>query len=75
MGLPDVPAQHTRELAEANELIRRTTRLLRAARDSGAEYVLEHPADRGAYGSPIFLHKRHAPLWLVPVVRALQTDH
>eukprot|EP00965_Chrysotila_dentata_P034923 1162397-Pleurochrysis_carterae.AAC.1 len=39
MGLPDVPERHTRdEVAEANELIRRSTRLLRAARDSGAEY-------------------------------------
>eukprot|EP00965_Chrysotila_dentata_P032415 1080788-Pleurochrysis_carterae.AAC.1 len=75
MGLPDVPERHARELRDANELIRRTVRLLRAARDSGAEYVLEHPADRGAMDSPIFVHKRHAPLWIVPAVRALKTDH
>eukprot|EP00965_Chrysotila_dentata_P110845 3663372-Pleurochrysis_carterae.AAC.1 len=61
MGLPDVPEQHARELNEANKLVRRTMRLLRAARESGAEYILEHPAVRGAIDSPIFMHKRHAP--------------
>eukprot|EP00965_Chrysotila_dentata_P183898 6072083-Pleurochrysis_carterae.AAC.1 len=73
MGLPDVPDRHARELNDANELVRRTVRLLRAARESGAEYILEHPADRGAIDSP--MHKRHAPLWLMPTVRALNTDH
>eukprot|EP00965_Chrysotila_dentata_P028406 943629-Pleurochrysis_carterae.AAC.1 len=45
LGLPDVDVGHARELHEANELVRRTASLLRAARDSGAEYILEHPAD------------------------------
>eukprot|EP00965_Chrysotila_dentata_P045510 1511743-Pleurochrysis_carterae.AAC.1 len=63
MRLPDAPNHHARELSESNELVRRTVRLLRAARDAGAEYILEHPADRGATDSPIFVHKRHAPLW------------
>eukprot|EP00965_Chrysotila_dentata_P167338 5525391-Pleurochrysis_carterae.AAC.1 len=49
-GLQDVPKCHARELAVVNKLVRRTTRLLRAARDFGAEYLLEHPADRGALG-------------------------
>eukprot|EP00965_Chrysotila_dentata_P000554 18135-Pleurochrysis_carterae.AAC.1 len=74
MGLPDVPSQHARELAQANEIVRRTAQLLRAAHSSGAEYILEHPADRGALSSPIFLHKRHAPIWIVPEVQALRAD-
>eukprot|EP00965_Chrysotila_dentata_P105803 3495255-Pleurochrysis_carterae.AAC.3 len=74
MGLPDVPSQHARELAQANEITRRTATLLRAAHATGAEYVLEHPADRGALASPTYLYKRHAPIWLVPDVRALQFD-
>eukprot|EP00965_Chrysotila_dentata_P117961 3899671-Pleurochrysis_carterae.AAC.1 len=61
MGLPDVPEQHARELHDANELVRRTVLLLRAARDSGAEYVLEHPAGRGAVDSPIFMHNAMRP--------------
>eukprot|EP00965_Chrysotila_dentata_P229200 6197044-Pleurochrysis_carterae.AAC.1 len=54
----------TRELKQTNKLERRTASLLRGARDSGAKYVLNHPADRGAFHSPLYLHKRHAPLWL-----------
>eukprot|EP00965_Chrysotila_dentata_P129261 4272894-Pleurochrysis_carterae.AAC.1 len=49
LGLANVDPDNVRELHDANELVRRTTALLRAARDSGAEYILEHPADRGAY--------------------------
>eukprot|EP00965_Chrysotila_dentata_P006627 216606-Pleurochrysis_carterae.AAC.1 len=63
MGLPDVPPVHRRELDQANEIVRRTTNLLRAAHAAGAEYILEHPADCGALASPIFLDRRHAPLW------------
>eukprot|EP00965_Chrysotila_dentata_P087630 2893008-Pleurochrysis_carterae.AAC.1 len=47
MGLADVPPSHRRELEQANLLVERTAALLRAARDAGAEYILEHPADRG----------------------------
>eukprot|EP00965_Chrysotila_dentata_P171762 5668118-Pleurochrysis_carterae.AAC.1 len=49
LGLPDVDPSHAKNLHDANELVRRTASLLRAARDSGAEYILEHPADRGAF--------------------------
>eukprot|EP00965_Chrysotila_dentata_P099892 3300316-Pleurochrysis_carterae.AAC.2 len=73
-GLPHVPPAHARELAESNEIIRRTTALLRAAHDAGAEFILEHPADRGASNSPIYLHGRHAPLWLMPDITALKAD-
>eukprot|EP00965_Chrysotila_dentata_P116424 3848429-Pleurochrysis_carterae.AAC.1 len=72
MGIPDVAPSHARELHQANELVRRTAALLRAARDSGAEYILEHPADRGAYESPIFLHKDHAPISIMPEIVALR---
>eukprot|EP00965_Chrysotila_dentata_P087037 2873297-Pleurochrysis_carterae.AAC.1 len=75
MGLPDVAIEHARKLAQSNELVRRTVSLLRAAHGSEVEYVLEHPADRGALASPIFLHKRHAPFWLTPDVIALKAGH
>eukprot|EP00965_Chrysotila_dentata_P038435 1277448-Pleurochrysis_carterae.AAC.1 len=63
MGLPDVPEVHKRKLLQANEIVRRTASLLQTAHAAGAEYILEHPADRGALASPIFLNARHAPLW------------
>eukprot|EP00965_Chrysotila_dentata_P067781 2242830-Pleurochrysis_carterae.AAC.1 len=74
MGLPDVPHAHARELAESNEVIRRTTALLKAAHHAGVEFILEHPADRGARALPIYLHGRHAPLWLMPDIKALKAD-
>eukprot|EP00965_Chrysotila_dentata_P001705 56914-Pleurochrysis_carterae.AAC.1 len=48
--------------------------LLRSAHAAGAEFILEHPADRGALSSSIFLHKRHAPVWLMPDIQALKAD-
>eukprot|EP00965_Chrysotila_dentata_P040051 1330216-Pleurochrysis_carterae.AAC.1 len=66
MSLPDIPPLHRRELEQANEIVRRTANLLKVAHAAGAEYILEHPADRGALASPIFLNARHAPLWVVP---------
>eukprot|EP00965_Chrysotila_dentata_P158118 5223892-Pleurochrysis_carterae.AAC.1 len=74
MGLPDVPEIHKRELLQANEIVRRTASLLQAAHAAGAEYILEHPADRGALASPIFLNARHAPLWVMPDIVALKSD-
>eukprot|EP00965_Chrysotila_dentata_P016720 554611-Pleurochrysis_carterae.AAC.1 len=74
LGLPHVPPEHARELTESNEIIRRTAALLRATHDAGGEFILEHPADRGARNSPIYLHGRHAPLWLMPSVVALKAD-
>eukprot|EP00965_Chrysotila_dentata_P083830 2766935-Pleurochrysis_carterae.AAC.1 len=56
LGLPNVPPQHERELSQSNEIVRRTASLLRTAHTAGTEFVLEHPADRGALSSPIFLH-------------------
>eukprot|EP00965_Chrysotila_dentata_P027733 921908-Pleurochrysis_carterae.AAC.1 len=70
----DLPPTHARELAESNEIIRRTAALLRTARDAGAEFILEHPADRGASNSPVYLHGRHAPLWLMPDITAVKAD-
>eukprot|EP00965_Chrysotila_dentata_P038275 1272175-Pleurochrysis_carterae.AAC.1 len=71
MGLPDVPEIHKRELLQANEIVRRTANLLQTAHAAGAAYILEHPADRGALASPIFLNARHAPLWVMPDIVAL----
>eukprot|EP00965_Chrysotila_dentata_P129663 4286813-Pleurochrysis_carterae.AAC.2 len=56
-------------------MVSRTVSLERAAHASGAEYVLEHPADRGALASPILLHKRHGSIWLTPHVIALKAEH
>eukprot|EP00965_Chrysotila_dentata_P005340 175690-Pleurochrysis_carterae.AAC.1 len=64
MGLADAPPPHLRELEQGNLLVDRTVSLLRAACDAGAEYLLEHPADRGHLSSPLYMHKRHGPLWL-----------
>eukprot|EP00965_Chrysotila_dentata_P172241 5683887-Pleurochrysis_carterae.AAC.1 len=55
LGLPKVDPAHARELDEANEIVRRTASILTAARDAGAEYILEHPADRGLAASPIHI--------------------
>eukprot|EP00965_Chrysotila_dentata_P175847 5804622-Pleurochrysis_carterae.AAC.1 len=57
MGLTDVPPPHQRKLEQANLLVDRTVSILRAARDAGAEYLLEHPADRGHISSPLYMHK------------------
>eukprot|EP00965_Chrysotila_dentata_P000151 4882-Pleurochrysis_carterae.AAC.1 len=46
MVLPNVASHHAQELARASKVVRRTVSLLRAARSTGAEYILEHPADR-----------------------------
>eukprot|EP00965_Chrysotila_dentata_P146186 4827528-Pleurochrysis_carterae.AAC.1 len=56
---------------QANILVERTASLLRAGRDSGSEYLLEHPADRGHVASPLFLHARHGSLWLMPSITEL----
>eukprot|EP00965_Chrysotila_dentata_P181134 5979538-Pleurochrysis_carterae.AAC.1 len=74
MGLSDVPEIHKRELLKANEIVRRTASLLKTAHAAGAEYILEHPADRGALASPIFLEARHAPIWIMPDNIALKSD-
>eukprot|EP00965_Chrysotila_dentata_P012836 424080-Pleurochrysis_carterae.AAC.1 len=35
LGLPHVPPEHAREVAESNKIIRRTAALLRATHDAG----------------------------------------
>eukprot|EP00965_Chrysotila_dentata_P048189 1598343-Pleurochrysis_carterae.AAC.1 len=72
LKLPNVPPQHARELSQSNEIVRRS--LVRAAHTAEAEFVLEHPADRGALSSPILLHRDHAPIWLLPDILALKAD-
>eukprot|EP00965_Chrysotila_dentata_P031067 1035136-Pleurochrysis_carterae.AAC.1 len=37
--------------------------------------MLEHPADRCAISSPLFVHERHAPLWMLPSATALSAEH
>eukprot|EP00965_Chrysotila_dentata_P118738 3926276-Pleurochrysis_carterae.AAC.1 len=60
LGLRDVSARHERELAEANKFVRRTVAILAAARDAGAEYIFDHPADGGCPRSPLFLDAAHS---------------
>eukprot|EP00965_Chrysotila_dentata_P191868 6174819-Pleurochrysis_carterae.AAC.1 len=74
MGLVNVAPHHAREFKQTNELVRRTASVLRAARDSGPEYILEHPADRGALHSPLYLHKLHVPVRLLPEIAALRSN-
>eukprot|EP00965_Chrysotila_dentata_P229372 6197156-Pleurochrysis_carterae.AAC.5 len=57
---------HLYKLSQANELVRCTANLLRAARDAGSKYVLENPDDRGHLTSPLYLHASHGPLWRMP---------
>eukprot|EP00965_Chrysotila_dentata_P188412 6172719-Pleurochrysis_carterae.AAC.4 len=47
-------------------------RCFSAARDAGAECILEHSGDRGLPRSPLFLNVAHASLWSLPVVLDLR---
>ena len=72
-GMVNCPAKHRRELRKANELIRRTCTLLRAAADAGSEIALENPADRGDPKRPaLFPEPDHAPLWIMPDILDLE---
>jgi hypothetical protein len=71
-GLPDVDPQHARELREANDVVDRTAAIIRAAYDSGAEYLLENPADYGRDDQFHFVDERHGPIWMYPAVSNLE---
>eukprot|EP00965_Chrysotila_dentata_P040260 1336397-Pleurochrysis_carterae.AAC.1 len=74
--LPSVEPKHARaELAAANGIVRGTTAILTAARDAGARYVLEHPANCGHPRSPIFIDAAHASIWMMPGGFALRAAH
>ena len=78
-GLPDVPASNRRELRRANEITRRTTILLRAAHSTGADFVIENPADRGNPADHLlFQVAEHGPIWLdqhmIELARACSTE-
>ena len=71
-GLPDVDPRYAKELRIANLLIARTVAILAAGWQSGSEFVIENPVDRGDRDYPLhFIDGRHAPLWLVPEIKAL----
>ena len=58
----------------ANLLVARTCQLLNAAYETGAEFIIENPADRGdPSDSYAYLHRDHAPLWVMPEIQALKT--
>ena len=73
LGLPGLPPSRLREVTKANSLTGRTAALLLAAHRAGAFFILENPADRGDMSSAdLFLHEKHAPLWLMPEIVALE---
>ena len=71
-GSHDCPPAHRREVKRANELIARTCAILHAAVESGSEFALENPADRGdVQNLDTFVDAEHAPLWLMPDILRL----
>ena len=73
IGAANCDAKHRRELRKANELVRRTCTLLRAAVDAGSEIAMENPADRGDPKQPdLFMNPQHAPIWIMPDVLSLE---
>ena len=73
-GVNDCPPAHRREVKRANELIARTCSILHAAVESGSEFALENPADRGDVKNlETFVDADHAPLWLMPDIISLST--
>ena len=72
LGRPDVDPKHARELSVANQVVERTCVLLDLARQAGAEFLVENPADRGdGRQSDLFITAEHAPIWLMPSVQSL----
>ena len=72
-GLPGLSPKQRREAAAANEIVARTVAILVLAARAGSEYVLENPSDHGNLAdSHLFLHERHAPVWLMSEVKALE---
>ena len=75
-GVKDVPRGHVRELGHANRIVARTTAILHAAASSGAEFILENPADRGDPAVPhLFEFPDHGPIWLMDEVLSLGRKH
>ena len=72
-GLPKVPPQHRRELTKANAIVARTSAILHAAAESGSEFIIENPADRGdPSNEELFVDHEHAPIWLMPEIINLE---
>ena len=72
-GLPVLTAGQQAEVKRANLIVQRTCALLDLAFQSGVDFVLENPADRG---NPMlardFLHADHGPLWLMEEIQTLR---
>ena len=74
-GLPrdQLPPRHRDELDKANLIVARTCALLLAGWRVGTQFAVESPCDRGdPVQERLYLHKDHAPLWLMPEMIALQ---
>ena len=73
LGIPNQPPSREREARAANEIVKRTCNILYEARQSGAEFLLENPADHGDPDDPYtYLHKEHAPIWVLPDILKLR---
>ena len=72
-GIVEQSAGYKLEAERANLLVTRTCTILGAAFNSGAEFILENPADRGnPRDRYLFLHADHAPIWVLSEVQLLQ---
>jgi hypothetical protein len=77
-GLPeaDIPPRHRAELQRANLLVERTVGIVRAGAAVGADFIVEHPADRSIESEPaVFLCAEHGSLWRYPSIIDLAKDY
>lgn len=59
------PRTHTRNTRRLSPNTHRTAVLLEAASRSGADFLIENPADRGDPSRPwLFHYPEHSPVWL-----------
>ena len=71
-GIIDCPPAHRREVKRSNELVARMCAILHAAVESGSEFAMENPADRGnVQNLETFINAEHAPIWLMPDIMRL----
>ena len=73
-GLPNLSGAEQVQLDRANAIVDAMLKLLRAGHSSGADFIIENPADRGVRYSVMFLNERHCPLWLLPRVQAFALE-
>ena len=68
LGLPSLSPHRQQQVKQANRVIARTFAILTAGFQAGSEFIIENPPDRSKENSPLYLHRRHCPLWHLPDV-------